>query len=157
VVSFLDEPLADPSVLPTYLLSRFTREHVTVALGGDGGDELLAGYPTFPADRVARAYVVPTRLQQRLVVPLADRLPVSTANFSFDLKVRRSLGGASLPPTQRHAAWLGALTPEEQRKLRLPAWAEAYGSLAAIEEANPGRDPVQQLIYLYARSYLEDD
>jgi asparagine synthase (glutamine-hydrolysing) len=156
-VSFLDEPLADPSVLPTYLLSRFTREHVTVALGGDGGDELLAGYPTFPADRVARAYVVPTKLHQRLVLPLADRLPVSTANFSLDFKIKRFLRGASLSPTQRHAAWLGALTPEEQRQLHLPAWAEAYESVAAIDRANTGRDPVQRLIYLYARSYLEDD
>ena len=56
VADVLDEPFADASILPTYLLSRFTRESVTVALGGDGGDELLAGYPTFPADRVARLY-----------------------------------------------------------------------------------------------------
>src|SRR5262249_43439211 len=54
VMDGLDEPFGDASVLPTYLLSRFTREFVTVALGGDGSDELLAGYPTFPADRVAR-------------------------------------------------------------------------------------------------------
>ena len=56
VVDFLDEPFGDASILPTYLLSRFTREHVTVALGGDGSDELLAGYPTFAADRFASLY-----------------------------------------------------------------------------------------------------
>ena len=49
MADFLDEPLADASIVPTYLLSRFTRQHVTVALGGDGGDELFAGYPTFKA------------------------------------------------------------------------------------------------------------
>ena len=67
VADFLDEPFADASILPTYLLSRFTREHVTVALGGDGSDELLAGYPTFTADRVARLYPLPRVLHERLV------------------------------------------------------------------------------------------
>src|SRR5207248_541125 len=54
--SWLDEPLSDPSVVPTYLLSRFTRQHVTVALGGDGGDEIFAGYPMYLGHRVARLY-----------------------------------------------------------------------------------------------------
>ena len=52
----LDEPMADASILPTYLLSKFTREHVTVALGGDGGDELFAGYPTYLAHKFAMPY-----------------------------------------------------------------------------------------------------
>ena len=65
VAAWLDEPFGDASILPTYLLSRFAREHVTVALGGDGGDELLAGYPTFPADRLARLYRVPRLLHER--------------------------------------------------------------------------------------------
>ena len=56
VAEFMDEPLGDGSVLPTYALARFARSHVTVALSGDGGDELLGGYPTFYADRVASAY-----------------------------------------------------------------------------------------------------
>jgi asparagine synthase (glutamine-hydrolysing) len=157
VMSFLDEPLADPSILPTYLLSRFTREHVTVALGGDGGDELLAGYPTFPADRVARAYVVPHQLHERLLLPLADRLPVSTANFSLEFKIKRFLRGAPLPETERHAAWLGALTKDDQERLRVPSAADAHASLTAIARANTGRDSIQRLIYLYSRSYLEDD
>ena len=86
VVDVLDEPFADASILPTYLLSRFTRESVTVALGGDGSDELLAGYPTFPAERAARLYAVPRLVHERVVMPLVDRLPVSTANFSLRLQ-----------------------------------------------------------------------
>ena len=61
VFAHVDEPFADASILPTYLLSRFTREHVTVALGGDGSDELLAGYPTFKADRLLGCIRVPAR------------------------------------------------------------------------------------------------
>src|SRR5207247_3877561 len=52
IASFLDEPLADASILPTYMLSKFTVNSVKVALGGDGGDELFAGYPTFQALRL---------------------------------------------------------------------------------------------------------
>ena len=57
IVAKLDEPLGDGSLLPTYLLSRFTRQHVTVALGGDGGDELFAGYDPFRALRAAELYL----------------------------------------------------------------------------------------------------
>src|SRR5207249_6760428 len=102
VVDTLDEPFGDASILPTYLLSRFTRGSVTVALGGDGSDELLAGYPTFPAERVARLYRMPRLLHEDVLTPLADRLPVSTANFSLDFKLKRFLRGARLPTELRH-------------------------------------------------------
>ena len=94
VAAFLDEPLADASIIPTYLLSKFTRQHVTVALGGDGGDELFAGYPTFQAHRLAGFYKAPRALHERVIRPLAEMLPVSAENFSFDFKVKRFLRGA---------------------------------------------------------------
>ena len=157
VADFLDEPFADPSVLPTYLLSRFAREHVTVALGGDGSDELLAGYPTFPADRAAALYRVPHRLHQRVILPLAERLPVSTSNFSLDFKVKRFLRGAALSRDIRHPLWLGSFAPDEQEALlgerrngELREWQAAF-------EAAPTRDATEQLIYAYAKTYLQDD
>src|SRR5207302_3059538 len=61
----LDEPLGDASIIPTYLLSTFTREHVKVALGGDGGDELFAGYPTLQAHRIASLYMRPPGVLRR--------------------------------------------------------------------------------------------
>jgi asparagine synthase (glutamine-hydrolysing) len=156
VVDWLDEPFGDASILPTYLLSRFTREHVTVALGGDGSDELLAGYPTFPADRLARLYRVPQLLHANVIVPLADRLPVSTRNFSFDFKLKRFLRAASAPDDVRHATWLGSFAPNEQAELLtfLPRdpYAEQRHALAAAPS-----DQLTRLIYLYAKTYLQDD
>jgi asparagine synthase (glutamine-hydrolysing) len=157
VTDFLDEPFADASILPTYLLSRFTRASVTVALGGDGSDELLAGYPTFPAQRVAQLYRVPRLLHDDVLAPLADRLPVSTANFSFDFKLKRFLRGARLPTELRHPVWLGSFTPQEQKALlgRLPA--DPFAEHRQVWDAAPSRRPLERLIYLYAKTYLQDD
>ena len=91
VTAGLDEPFADPSVLPTFLLSRFARETVTVALGGDGGDELLAGYPTFPAEAVARRYVAAAR------PPRAGRRPARGAPAGLDRRLQLRLQGQALP------------------------------------------------------------
>jgi asparagine synthase (glutamine-hydrolysing) len=119
VAAFLDEPLADASIIPTYLLSKFTRQHVTVALGGDGGDELFAGYPTFQAHRLAGFYRVPRAIHERLLRPLAELLPVSGENFSFDFKVKRFLRGIGPRAEIRDQIWMGSFTPAEQRALLL--------------------------------------
>jgi asparagine synthase (glutamine-hydrolysing) len=157
LVEILDEPFADASILPTYLLSRFTREHVTVALGGDGSDELLAGYPTFTADRVSNVYRMPHSLHDRVILPLADRLPVSTSNFSVDFKLKRFLRGAVLPGVMRHPVWLGSFTPAEQVALlgrrttgSLDQWQSAF-------DAAPTETRLERLIYAYAKTYLQDD
>jgi asparagine synthase (glutamine-hydrolysing) len=157
VVRALDEPFADPSVLPTYLLSRFAREHVTVALGGDGGDELLAGYPTFSADRLARLYRLPRGVHERVVVPAADRLPVSTANFSTEFKLKRFLRGITFDGDVRHAAWLGSFTPAELDELLAEPAADPYAGLRRLAAEAPGRDRVERLISIYAETYLRDD
>ena len=85
--SWMDEPFSDPSLVPTYLLSRFTRKHVTVALGGDGGDELFAGYPMYVGHRWAEIYkYVPGVVRRGLIEPVVRGLPVKTKNLSFDYK-----------------------------------------------------------------------
>jgi asparagine synthase (glutamine-hydrolysing) len=156
VVDWLDEPFGDASILPTYLLSRFTREHVTVALGGDGSDELLAGYPTFPADRLARFYRVPRLLHANVIEPLADLLPVSTANFSFDFKLKRFLRAAASREDVRHPVWLGSFTPDEQTALLTEAQGDPYEEQRQVLAAADG-DRLSKLIYLYAKTYLHDD
>lgn len=157
LTDLLDEPFADASILPTYLLSRFTRESVTVSLGGDGGDELLAGYPTFSADRIARLYPLPRVLHEHVVVPLADRLPTRTSNFSFDFKLKRFLRGARSPADLRHPTWLGSFTPEEQNALlgRTPGNVFEEARRAFADAATS--DELDRLIYVYAKTYLQDD
>jgi asparagine synthase (glutamine-hydrolysing) len=157
VTDFLDEPFADASILPTYLLSRFTRDSVTVALGGDGSDELLAGYPTFPAERIARLYRMPRLLHEDVLAPLADRLPVSTANFSLDFKLKRFLRGARLPTELRHPVWLGSFTPAEQRTILGRTPPDPFSEHRLAWESAPSRRPLERLIYLYAKTYLQDD
>ena len=159
VLANLDEPFADASIVPTYLLSRFARDSVTVALGGDGSDELLAGYPTFQAEAVARWYRLPRTVHERIVQPAAQLLPVSTANFSRDFKVKRFLRGAALPADVRHAAWLGPFLPTELSSLLVetsPGF-DAHAYAKRVFWNAPTSRPLERLIYQYAKTYLQDD
>ena len=96
-----DEPFADSSALPTYLVSQLAAQVVKVALSGEGGDELFGGYYTYVADLLAER----TGGLARLARPLVERLPTSTARASFDYKAKRFVRGAHLPPLERHHAW----------------------------------------------------
>src|SRR5438876_1908493 len=113
--AWMDEPISDPSVVLTYLLSRFTRTHVTVALGGDGGDELFAGYPTYWGHRWTGFYKgIPRFLRRGLIEPVVNALPVKTKNLSFDYRARRFVLGAHYDDVARHHIYFGSFTPERQ-------------------------------------------
>ncbi|HET7419484.1 MAG TPA: asparagine synthase (glutamine-hydrolyzing) [Candidatus Dormibacteraeota bacterium] len=141
----LDEPLGDASIIPTYLLSAFTRGHVKVALGGDGGDELFAGYPTLQAHRLAGWYArVPRVLRRGVVEPLVRRLPVSHDNLSFDFRAKRFVSGATLPVAERHRTWMGSFPSR-------------LGAGGAIESEYASFDPLHQALLLDMRLYLEND
>ena len=116
--AWMDEPISDPSLVPTYLLSRFTRKHVTVALGGDGGDEIFAGYPMYFGHHMARAYLaVPRFLRRGLVEPMVNLLPVKTKNLSFDYRARRFIAASHYDEVARHHVWFGSFTPDDQEHL----------------------------------------
>jgi len=151
--TLLDEPLGDASIIPTYLLSAFTRQHVTVALGGDGGDELFAGYPTMQAHRLAGYYVrAPGLLRRGLVEPLVRRLPVSRDNFSFDFRAKRFVGGAAHRVPDRHQRWMGSFAPEERAAI-LTADVQGDG----LVDEYRSLDPLNQVLMLDMRLYLEND
>ena len=116
--SWLDEPLSDGSLIPTYLLSRFVRKHVTVALGGDGGDELFAGYPMYYGHKVADLYKkVPGFVRSGLIEPAVRMLPVSTKNLSFEYRAKRFVRASNYDTITRHHSWFGSFTPDEQKHL----------------------------------------
>jgi asparagine synthase (glutamine-hydrolysing) len=157
----LDEPLGDASLIPTYLLSRFTRRSVTVALSGDGGDELFAGYPTYQAHRLAGPLeLIPAWVRRRLLRPAVERLPVSLDNVSFDFKLKRFVAGLDFAAVDRHATWLGSFTPAEQRGLFTPdalARMDAPPSYAAFHEMlshAPSASGLERMQYLDLKGYL---
>jgi len=161
IAQFLDEPLGDSSVIPTYLLSQFTRQHVKVALGGDGGDELFAGYSTLQAHRLVEYYerIVPGVVRYRLVPWVVDRLPVSHDNISFDFKARRFISGRGVPIEERHHRWMGSFTPAQKRELLQPWLAAAVKDTYRVafehSRACEAEEWVNRVLYLDMKLYLE--
>jgi asparagine synthase (glutamine-hydrolysing) len=160
IAARLDEPLGDNSLLPTYLLSGSTRRHVTVALGGDGGDELFAGYDPFRALQQAERYrrLTPRPVHQAIRM-LAARLPVSHRNMSFDFKVKRFLRGMDYPPKLWLPFWMAPLEPAEIAELfHEPADPEEIFAEAIAAWESPGPpDLVSRAIQFYVKIYLQDD
>ncbi len=116
--TWLDEPLSDGSLIPTLLLSRFVKKHVTVVLGGDGGDEIFAGYPMYFAHKVANVYAgIPKFLRSNLIEPLVNNLPVSSKNLSFDYKAKRFVAASKYDSVTRHHSFFGSFSIDEQQNL----------------------------------------
>jgi asparagine synthase (glutamine-hydrolysing) len=123
-----DEPFADSSALPTYLVSKLAAEDVKVALSGEGGDELFGGYYTYVADLLAQR-VGPLASVAR---PLVELLPASTRRASLDYKAKRFVRSAHLPPLERHHGWKEIFSAD--------ARAELTGRKAGFDPVSAYRD-----------------
>lgn len=155
----MDEPIADFSLLPTYLLCQHARKQVTVALGGDGADELFAGYDPFKALRYAAAYdrFVPAPLHRGISM-LAARMPVSHGYMSLDFRVKRTLRGLDHPANLRLPVWMAPLAPNEMEELfDEPAdLDEIFSEAIAAWDGAASTNPVDRAIEFYLSLYLQD-
>jgi len=113
IAAAFDEPFADSSSLPTYLVCRLAREHVKVVLSGEGGDELFGGYETYVADLLAARAGRPLALLN----PIAERLPSSSGRVSLDYKLKRFTRAAHLGPLEAHHGWKEIFSADARRAL----------------------------------------
>lgn len=164
IMHFADEPLADSSLIPTFHLARFARETVTVALSGDGGDEIFGGYETYAADRLRNSTaVLPARLSRSLAM-LADKaLPHSFGKVGADEKLRRFLRGHCHDADRAHSAWRqifheealpGLLQPEHLTEIIAAAPLDMAAKHAAeLADAHY----LDRAMYIDIKTWLPDD
>lgn len=164
ILDKVDEPFADPSIVPTYLVSRFARQHVKVALGGDGGDEMLAGYSTLQAHRLAPIYrALPASFRRTVIERVAARLPASARFPAFDLLLRRFIEGANAPSWRQHQMWTGSLFGNGKARVLHPdvrcATDEGKfeAKLAETAAASGAEHPLNRILYQDFKLYLEGD
>lgn len=160
VLGRLDEPMGDASILPTYLLCRFARQKVTVALSGDGGDELFAGYDPFAALKPAAFYhAVMPGVAHKTMRSLADLLPKSAANMSFDFKLRRVLQGLDFGPELWTPVWMAPLEQADLEDLfNEPVNIEdIYSEVLTLWREDPSKNTVDKTLEYFSNFYLPDD
>ncbi|MFO0594766.1 MAG: asparagine synthase (glutamine-hydrolyzing) [Myxococcaceae bacterium] len=155
-----DEPFGDSSAIPTAIVSRLTRQKVTVALTGDGGDEVFCGYPRFAAALGAEFIPRPLRSLARTVL---EPLPAGERHGSPWEKARRFALHASQPLPDRLRNWVSLFNARELKELLVPEYA-AYAtapvlgdSYARLDAKTKQLDVLNRVLYLNARTYLLDD
>lgn len=158
IAYYSDEPSADAGALPVWFLSRMTAEHVTVALSGEGADEIFGGYQTYLADRYAGILRRFPRPLLRGALKAAAWLPISDNKIGLEYKIKRFLAGALLPPDEAHFYWNGTFSREEQTDLGSP---HSPRPLSILCDALPGLPPLSDLINRYMfvdqHYFLPDD
>lgn len=156
-----DQPFGDSSAIPTYLVSKMARDYVTVALNGDGGDELFAGYERFYAARLAKNYQRAPEWAHRGIMALARGWPQGTSYRDIGRRTLRFVTGARVPLAEQYLNWVGIMSDEVVNGLvgepRAIAHFQNYFRHASGDpHANSG-DPVPTLLDVNLRSYLPDD
>lgn len=152
---YADEPNADAGALPVWFLSRMTRGGATVALSGEGADELFGGYVTYRADSLARFIRPFPDVALRLGAGALSLLPVSDEKISLEYKLKRFIEGCRMNPSRAHVYWNGTFSEQEKRRImrRLP-----NGGLARILDGlESAGDTLPAALWFDQKYYLPDD
>ena len=164
VVSHAEEPFADNSAIPFYLLSEFARRHVTVALSGDGADELLAGYDTYRASQLAPYYrLLPLPIRRAIRSALGNWLPASPRKYGWAMMLQRFVSGAEQPPMRDHCSWRRIVSAEVRESLyngrfRELAGGDPIGEYALAGEGAPDwLSPLERQLQADLRFHLPND
>jgi asparagine synthase (glutamine-hydrolysing) len=156
LAEYFDEPFADSSALPTYLVSKLASEHVKVALSGEGGDELFGGYFTYVADLIAPRVGAPAAALR----PLIERLPSSNRRTSLDYMAKRFARAAHLPPLERHHGWKEIFSADARAELlgaRRDHPRDPLDVYRARYAETEGAEPLARLQDVDIGIYLPDD
>jgi asparagine synthase (glutamine-hydrolysing) len=164
LVRHYGEPYGDSSAIPTYYVAQMTRQHVTVALNGDGGDELIAGYERHWAARMAAHYdTVPRFVRHGLIRPLIPMLPEPRRRRAFLRRAKRFMAAAHLPVFDRYLHWVGAYTPSQKLALYTPEFVAELGGndsghwLRQALAPESHLDPVDAVLRADTLLYLPED
>lgn len=155
---YSDEPSADAGALPAWYLSRMTREHVTVALSGEGADELFGGYLTYVADQMAQPLRRLPDPARRLIQSTLKRcLPVSDEKVGLEYKLKRWLEGCGLDRDEAHFFWNGTFSVEQRRRICPATNGNTLRELVESLELNPRCSTLDRYLSVDQTYYLPDD
>ena len=164
LVTHFDEPFADTSIFPTFLVSKVASEKVKVVLSGDGGDELFAGYDTYRAEKLSQYYGrLPYALRQSILPKLADWIPPQPAKKGLLNKVKRMVEGGALDSSLQHTRWMIFLRPAEKDLLYKSDLRATLNENVTADffngyfEKASHFDRLAQQQYVDVKTYLADD
>jgi asparagine synthase (glutamine-hydrolysing) len=162
LLNSFDQPFADYSAIPTFLVSKLASQHVKVVLTGDGGDEVFAGYPTHLAYKYTALYrMVPKIIRDRLIAPLVMSLPTSLERLSFDYKAKKFVKGADLSLEAGHYWWKVIFDERQKGELLVPEFTAGLDDSFHVfdryfKKCSDWR-PLNRLLYVDMKTFLLDD